>query len=1368
MKHIDIDHPGPELPVPAPLEPQPAADLSLREVESPLPQETPRAPKVADLAPNEYASPAFIKRARLSYGALYEDGLDIFEEDGGVKGKGRKRSRFGRESNAWRYSSQSPSPEPSSPVRDVMDEDNPPETPTASPKPLMMDEGVQTVGIDTIPTPESNESADHIMTSAPILATKEASPVPPEPQDIQSESSQHDVQYRLGPEAQREASHADPESRPPNQASPPDILPTNHEHAEHIPAHQGIPTTLFGAPKPVNPFSMFGTAPPTRMEPGSNFADQVRFGFSHIPQTTHVPQPPSDHGMSGFDDHGSAPYPEAFLNPSGPAQYANMDPYPDLPEHNQVGQSVDDTHMLMEPPSAGDADRAEWEVPAQPHYDSVDGLRFAPAALDGESEFLPGQHAYPFGPGTPVKVPEGFSSYGDPTHGPTLYSEDEEASSPSKHPHVRHNELVQNDETFDASQEAVAVDDDDDSIATDSNGEELEEGDYDQRKYNAPEDDEEGIPEEFTEEYDDEAIYDEDDADGESEEEEEGEEEDYESESHDEDIETGNFSAQPTRKPAPPSSAPVVIDLISDSEDDEPTPVPARRAPSPKNQQAFTPSEPPKTQTDFIDPMLARAAAMAQDEVDKQALDSAQHLNDGQDRIQVVDFAHKPAAIRGNGVQESVEDVDSGIDDNKQLPWGSHARPGSVDREGSRSTSEPYVDDGESSKDGPFVQQPRGQAFEEEDTLESGDAHSSDGDSEAGSPEPDETNDQDLDDDAEMDGVDTDDQSENGIESGEDVEIGDASEADGEDDDENDNDDDEEEVEEEDDGIGTSGSYPLKLPTFPSDAMEVDEESAVDDANGESEQLEQQLLSEADHHSTSKSGLATALPQQQQGNAAPATDASNADVGVEADIEPAIRTPTEEGEQSESKTAESRAATPVQQDMAIEEVVIEERVTTEETFIVEQHQILDSSTSFEQIAGGASSRTLAETEPSFQFSTQEHHASTPVESADEQPAAELKTTPTRRTRSMRPRNIHMAKNVEVDDPVASQSQAFLDAEETQVDNDTKAIGTPSSVDMDRFSRQDADSQASPRQETRATRKKRAAALAPPKSNDTRDDTEEQITPQGSRRTRSSNAPPSPSVAAPSSPDISVQLARQSVAAKRSRKAAPEPLRSSPRVTRARSSSLQTSPHSPEFEDNSVSLARAALASPSKSKQTQEPEAGTASLKADLTKHLRSFRECISLKSLRTHVDEHPNVLAVVTSTPAEPVRAKGGPREYVMSFTVTDPSMAPTHVVEVQLYRPHKESLPVVQPGDAILLQKFQVKALSNRGFGLRSHTESAWAVFDVDDGPPQVKGPPVEDYDQYGDHMMTLRAWYASLDEAAKGKLEKANKKLEEAGTGK
>lgn len=60
----------------------------------------------------EYASPAFLKRARISFGSLYEPGYDIFEDDGGVRGRGRKRTRFGRPSNAWRYSSVSVSPEP--------------------------------------------------------------------------------------------------------------------------------------------------------------------------------------------------------------------------------------------------------------------------------------------------------------------------------------------------------------------------------------------------------------------------------------------------------------------------------------------------------------------------------------------------------------------------------------------------------------------------------------------------------------------------------------------------------------------------------------------------------------------------------------------------------------------------------------------------------------------------------------------------------------------------------------------------------------------------------------------------------------------------------------------------------------------------------------------------------------------------------------------------------------------------------------------------------------------------------------------------------------------------------------------------------
>ncbi len=89
---------------------------------------------------DEFTSPAFIKRGRESYGSLFESDYDPFaEEDGSVRGKGRKRLRF---SSTWTYQSRSPSPEVDEPDVEAMDIS--PE-PAPKPVPTMTDEGCQTV-----------------------------------------------------------------------------------------------------------------------------------------------------------------------------------------------------------------------------------------------------------------------------------------------------------------------------------------------------------------------------------------------------------------------------------------------------------------------------------------------------------------------------------------------------------------------------------------------------------------------------------------------------------------------------------------------------------------------------------------------------------------------------------------------------------------------------------------------------------------------------------------------------------------------------------------------------------------------------------------------------------------------------------------------------------------------------------------------------------------------------------------------------------------------------------------------------------------------------------------------------------------------
>ncbi|KAL2259813.1 hypothetical protein VTK26DRAFT_6377 [Humicola hyalothermophila] len=291
------------------------------------------------------------------------------------------------------------------------------------------------------------------------------------------------------------------------------------------------------------------------------------------------------------------------------------------------------------------------------------------------------------------------------------------------------------------------------------------------------------------------------------------------------------------------------------------------------------------------------------------------------------------------------------------------------------------------------------------------------------------------------------------------------------------------------------------------------------------------------------------------------------------------------------------------------------------------------------------------------------------------------------------------------------------------------------------------------------------------------------------------------------PDLSVDLARQAVAAKRVKKAQEPVRRSSPRITRARSSSLQTNQTSPEpdKEDTSVSLAREALASPSRRGVVEKaaesgakegappppkPQAAvpavsttmtTAELKTEFTKRLRAdLPDFVPLKTLRNHVEKTLDVLAVVVSAPpAAPARAKGGPREFFLSFAVTDPSMSTTggpggtaQVAEAQLYRPHRETLPVVKVGDVVLLRGFTVKALSKRGWGLRSGEGSCWAVWDSlvvgaggvgEEEAPQIRGPPVEGWEQCLGCVGILKSWFGGLEDGVRGRIERAGKKLSE-----
>ncbi|KAH8155960.1 hypothetical protein CIB48_g12287 [Xylaria polymorpha] len=171
-------------------------------------------------------------------------------------------------------------------------------------------------------------------------------------------------------------------------------------------------------------------------------------------------------------------------------------------------------------------------------------------------------------------------------------------------------------------------------------------------------------------------------------------------------------------------------------------------------------------------------------------------------------------------------------------------------------------------------------------------------------------------------------------------------------------------------------------------------------------------------------------------------------------------------------------------------------------------------------------------------------------------------------------------------------------------------------------------------------------------------------------------------------------------------------------------------------------------------------------KLQLARHLRdSLPDFCALEALRQHVTKSLDIIAVAAMQPPDPRRAKGGPREYMMSFTISDYSIGPYNVAEAFLYRPHKESLPVIRYGDVVLFRNFTVVSLAGKGFGLRSNDRSSWAVFDYDDEPAQIRGPPVEYIQREIAYVNYLREWFSLLDGKARARLECATQDFINAG---
>ena len=115
----------------------------------------------------------------------------------------------------------------------------------------------------------------------------------------------------------------------------------------------------------------------------------------------------------------------------------------------------------------------------------------------------------------------------------------------------------------------------------------------------------------------------------------------------------------------------------------------------------------------------------------------------------------------------------------------------------------------------------------------------------------------------------------------------------------------------------------------------------------------------------------------------------------------------------------------------------------------------------------------------------------------------------------------------------------------------------------------------------------------------------------------------------------------------------------------------------------------------------------------------------SLSSVPNHFHDLLDILAVASSIPKQPQRAKSGPKDYYVSMKLADSSCGAGDTLSVQLLRPYRNALPTCARGDVLLLRNMKVQTCPAQGtrrksqegrelnsMMLLSTNSSAWAVF--------------------------------------------------------
>jgi hypothetical protein len=156
-------------------------------------------------------------------------------------------------------------------------------------------------------------------------------------------------------------------------------------------------------------------------------------------------------------------------------------------------------------------------------------------------------------------------------------------------------------------------------------------------------------------------------------------------------------------------------------------------------------------------------------------------------------------------------------------------------------------------------------------------------------------------------------------------------------------------------------------------------------------------------------------------------------------------------------------------------------------------------------------------------------------------------------------------------------------------------------------------------------------------------------------------------------------------------------------------------------------------------------------------------------------DSRVSVIAIVSRDTSKPERADKGARDYFTKFRVTQPDFWSITTL-VTVFRPFKNSLPVLKKGDVVLLSFFDVIGLKGGTNGLKSGEGSGWCFWRVPSmltggraakdvvkpiwaqkagekagkgNVEEIMGPPVEFGDEEREEAERLANWWDSVDGA-------------------